>query len=81
MTHQMHILVRLFLVRINVTVQIPNKDFANDFPFLLISPRGHQYSIQPVSKAYHQKSSASPFDKWYIKPKDMTSWQYITLRV
>jgi hypothetical protein len=62
----MHFLVGLFLVRINITVQIPNKVFANDFPFLLISPRGHQCSIQPVSEAYHQKSSASPFDKWHM---------------
>jgi len=51
---------------IDVIVQIPDEDLANDFLFLLISPRGRQHSIQHVGEAYHQKSSASPFNKWHL---------------
>jgi hypothetical protein len=55
-----------FLVGIDVTVQIPDEDLANDFLFLLISPRGRQHNIQHVGEAYHQKSSTSPFNKWHL---------------
>ena len=62
----MHISMGSFLVGIDVTVQTLNEDPANDFPFLLISPRGHQHSIQHVGEAYHQKSSTLPFNKWHL---------------